>query len=56
MTQTLSQANDALHGAALLNDAIRNKGTAFTPEERREFGLEGFCRPRWTVSTGSLIG
>ena len=29
------------HGVGLLNDPARNKGTAFTAEERREFGLEG---------------
>ncbi|HYZ20618.1 MAG TPA: NAD-dependent malic enzyme [Rhodopila sp.] len=28
-------------GVALLNDAARNKGTAFTSQERRELGLEG---------------
>ena len=28
-------------GVGLLNDPARNKGTAFTPDERREFGLEG---------------
>jgi malate dehydrogenase (oxaloacetate-decarboxylating)(NADP+) len=28
-------------GEALLNDPIRNKGTAFTAEERRKHGLEG---------------
>jgi malate dehydrogenase (oxaloacetate-decarboxylating)(NADP+) len=38
---TETQPHDAQYGAALLNDAIRNKGTAFTPEERRAFGLEG---------------
>jgi malate dehydrogenase (oxaloacetate-decarboxylating)(NADP+) len=32
---------DPMRGAALLNDPIRNKGTAFTAQERREFGLEG---------------
>jgi len=25
----------------LLNDPVRNQGTAFTPDERRKFGLEG---------------
>jgi malate dehydrogenase (oxaloacetate-decarboxylating)(NADP+) len=45
MMQTRSQPRDALHGAALLNDAIRNKGTAFTTEERRKFGLEGLPPP-----------
>jgi malate dehydrogenase (oxaloacetate-decarboxylating)(NADP+) len=32
---------DNLQGQALLNDPVRNKGTAFTLEERREYGLEG---------------
>jgi malate dehydrogenase (oxaloacetate-decarboxylating)(NADP+) len=33
--------SNALRGAALLDDPARNKGTAFTPEERRALGLEG---------------
>jgi malate dehydrogenase (oxaloacetate-decarboxylating)(NADP+) len=32
---------DDLKSHALLNDPVRNKGTAFTPEERRKYGLEG---------------
>ncbi|SEE75785.1 malate dehydrogenase (oxaloacetate-decarboxylating)(NADP+) [Rhizobiales bacterium GAS191] len=35
------QPLDVPKGVALLNDAARNKGTAFTASERREFGLEG---------------
>ena len=30
-----------LRGLALLDDPARNKGTAFTEEERRRYGLEG---------------
>lgn len=30
-----------LRGMSLLNDASQNKGTAFTAEERRLYGLEG---------------
>ena len=30
-----------VQGHALLNDPVRNKGTAFTLEERRKYGLEG---------------
>src|SRR5215510_5205493 len=30
-----------LRGPALLDNSTLNKGTAFTPEERREYGLEG---------------
>lgn len=32
---------DDPHGKALLDDPVRNKGTAFTLEERRRYGLEG---------------
>ncbi len=32
---------DNPQGHALLNNSIRNKGTAFTLEERRKYGLEG---------------
>jgi malate dehydrogenase (oxaloacetate-decarboxylating)(NADP+) len=42
MTQTAkAQSYDPLGGVALLDDPIRNKGTAFTAEERRRYGLEG---------------
>jgi malate dehydrogenase (oxaloacetate-decarboxylating)(NADP+) len=42
MTQTAkAQSYDPLGGVALLDDPIRNKGTAFTAEERRRHGLEG---------------
>ena len=30
--------------ARRLDDPIRNKGTAFTSEERREYGLEGLLQ------------
>jgi transposase len=36
-----TEALDGLRGEALLNDPARNKGTAFTAEERRKYGLEG---------------
>jgi malate dehydrogenase (oxaloacetate-decarboxylating)(NADP+) len=32
---------DSLLGLALLDDPRRNKGTAFTEDERRRFGFEG---------------
>jgi malate dehydrogenase (oxaloacetate-decarboxylating)(NADP+) len=38
---TTQSSNTSLKGIALLNDSTRNKGTAFTEKERREFGLEG---------------
>jgi len=39
----MAQANKipTLHGVALLDDPILNKGTAFTTQERRKYGLEG---------------
>jgi malate dehydrogenase (oxaloacetate-decarboxylating)(NADP+) len=39
-TKTTLQ-DDPLHGVALLGDPVYNKGTAFTLQERRQFGLEG---------------
>jgi malate dehydrogenase (oxaloacetate-decarboxylating)(NADP+) len=38
---TRTQPSDTLRGVALLDDPVRNKGTAFTAEERRQYGLEG---------------
>jgi malate dehydrogenase (oxaloacetate-decarboxylating)(NADP+) len=39
---TKTKPHDAtLHGVALLDDPLRNKGTAFTSEERRQYELEG---------------
>ena len=34
-----------MRGQAVLNDPALNKGTAFTLEERRKYGLEGFLPP-----------
>lgn len=36
-----TQSLDIPHGVALLNDPVRNKGTAFTADERKRLGLEG---------------
>ena len=41
MVQTTKRPTDGPRGQALLNDPVTNKGTAFTAEERREYGLEG---------------
>ena len=35
------KARESLFGPALLEDPVRNKGTAFTAEERRAYGIEG---------------
>jgi malate dehydrogenase (oxaloacetate-decarboxylating)(NADP+) len=46
MSSTLLERNNvsaktASPNTALFNDPVRNKGTAFTKEERRKYGLEG---------------
>jgi len=38
-------ASASAQGLAMMDDARRNKGTAFTQEERRKYGLEGFLPP-----------
>ncbi len=40
-TTTQTRPVDTLRGIALLDDPVRNKGTAFTAEERVRFGIEG---------------
>jgi malate dehydrogenase (oxaloacetate-decarboxylating)(NADP+) len=46
MNQTaICESADNLVGLALLNDPARNKGTAFTEDERQRFGLEGLLPP-----------
>jgi malate dehydrogenase (oxaloacetate-decarboxylating)(NADP+) len=46
MTKTIDEKSpEELSGLALLDDPIRNKGTAFTKDERRRFGLEGLLPP-----------
>lgn len=41
MQTPTSQPTNTLRGLALLNDPARNKGTAFSEDERRRLGLEG---------------
>ena len=41
MSQTPSRIETSLRGAALLNQPLLNKGTAFTLEERARFDLDG---------------
>src|SRR5580658_3534401 len=47
MDQTITtQSRDTSpKGIALLNDSIRNKGSAFTIDERKRLGLEGLLPP-----------
>ena len=46
MNQTnISEGANNPVGLALLNDPARNKGTAFTEDERQKYGLEGLLPP-----------
>jgi malate dehydrogenase (oxaloacetate-decarboxylating)(NADP+) len=49
----MARPQQVTRGLALLDTPTLNKGTAFTTEERRAYGLEGLLPPRWTPSTGS---
>ncbi|UPJ80716.1 NAD-dependent malic enzyme [Bradyrhizobium sp. 183] len=42
---TAHAASTALRGLALLEDPILSKGTAFTSQERKQFGLDGLLPP-----------
>jgi malate dehydrogenase (oxaloacetate-decarboxylating)(NADP+) len=46
MSQAIEMKGDnAQYGMALLNDPVHNKGTAFTANERAQYGLEGLLPP-----------
>src|SRR6266404_3176510 len=50
LSTAIHSTSNTLRGAALLNEPVLNKGTAFTKDERQQFGLEGLLPP----STDSL--
>jgi malate dehydrogenase (oxaloacetate-decarboxylating)(NADP+) len=45
LQNTAHPTPNSLRGLSLLNDPVLNKGTAFAPDERRRFGLEGLLPP-----------
>ena len=53
---TAKSRSDIPRGMDLLNRQVLNKGTAFTDEERTEFGLHGLLPPRskhWTSKSSA---
>lgn len=52
LTNLFAESGASNRGVKLLHDPVRNKGTAFTAEERRLLGLRGLLPPR--VSTDEL--
>jgi malate dehydrogenase (oxaloacetate-decarboxylating)(NADP+) len=45
MSQAIEMKHDAQYGIGLLNDPVHNKGTAFSANERAQYGLEGLLPP-----------
>jgi hypothetical protein len=55
-TQTAKKTRaDTLFGLDLLNDPVRNKGTAFTEDERRRLGLEVTSATRFSAHASACV-
>ena len=46
MSSAAADSSAARRGRALLENALLNRGTAFTEDERRDLGLDGLLPPR----------
>jgi hypothetical protein len=46
MSSAAADSSAARSGRALLENALLNRGTAFTEDERRDLGLAGLLPPR----------